>query len=99
MTSAEPIDLCCLLWARPGQEAALSAYEDEVLDLVAGHGGAVISRGVGDGKDGRPLEVQFFRFPAQAALDGYLADPRRTALSEVRDRVIARTELFPVGLR
>jgi hypothetical protein len=37
--------------------------------------------------------------PDQTALDAYLVDPRRTALTEERDRVIARTELFPVTLR
>jgi hypothetical protein len=26
----EPLVLCCLLWAVPGQADAMSAYEDEV---------------------------------------------------------------------
>ena len=48
--------------------------------------------------DGRPHEVQLYRFAGQRELDGYLADPRRTALTAERDRVVARTELFPVDL-
>jgi hypothetical protein len=34
-----PVVNSVLLWARPGMEAALSAYEDKVLRLVAEHGG------------------------------------------------------------
>ena len=30
------------LWARPGAEDALIAYEDRVLSLVPGHGGRVL---------------------------------------------------------
>ncbi|WP_129786966.1 hypothetical protein [Promicromonospora panici] len=94
----DQIQLCCFLWAYPGQEAALSAYEDRVLALVPEHGGSVLQRAVSNGADGRPHEVQLYRFTSQAALDGYVADPRRAALADERDRVVARTELFPVDL-
>lgn len=94
----DQVQLCCLLWARPGQEAALTAYEDRVLELVPEHGGTVLQRAVSDGAEGRPHEVQLYRFASQAHLDSYLADPRRTALEDERDRVVAATELFPVEL-
>ena len=93
-----PIHLCCLLWARPGLAADMIRYEDAVLALISEHGGTVIQRGVGDGADGTPHEVQLFIFRDQAALDSYLADPRRTELAADRDRVVERTELFPVRL-
>ena len=93
------IILCCLLWAHPGVEDALVAYEDGVLALLPDHGIVLELRAVGDGAQGRPLETQVYRIPSQAALDAYLADPRRTANAAERDRVIARTELFPVTLR
>lgn len=48
---------------------------------------------------GRPHEVQLYRFSDQAAVDDYLADPRRLALNDVRDVVVERTELFPVQVR
>jgi hypothetical protein len=70
-----------------------------VLALIAEHGATLLQRVVGDGAGGTPHEVQVYRFADSAALDGYLADPRRVALSEVRDRVVARTELFPVTPR
>jgi len=96
--AADQIQLCCLLWAHPGQEAGLTAYEDRVLALVPEHGGAVLQRAMSDGADGHPHEVQLFRFASQADLDGYLVDPRRSALAQERDRVVARTELFPIAL-
>jgi len=88
--------LCCLPWARDGEAAGLTAYEDEVLALIPGHGGEVLQRAQSDGVDGSPHEVQVYRFDSQAALDSYLADPRRSARLDERDRVIERTELFPV---
>jgi hypothetical protein len=93
-----PLVLCCLLWAAPDAAAALTAYEDRVLPWIAEHGGAVRQRAIGDGRDGHPDEVQILSFPDRGALDAYLDDPRRVALAGERDRVIARTELFPVAL-
>ena len=65
---ADPeITLCCLLWAHPGAEEALVAYEDGVLALLPDHGIVLDLRAVGDGTQGRPLETQVYRFPNQAA--------------------------------
>jgi hypothetical protein len=91
------LSLCCFLWAVAGEEAGLERYEDRVLALVPEHRGTVLQRARSDGADGRPNEVQLFRFEDQAALQGYLDDPRRLALAPERDRVVARTELFPVS--
>ena len=84
------------LWAHPGMEHALSDYEDAVLGLVADHGGNVVHRTWTDGTEGQPLEIQLSEWPSAAALDAYMADPRRTALSADRERAIARTEIVPV---
>ena len=73
------------------------AYEDRVLALIPEHGGTIVSRVRSDGADGHPIEVQVFAFPAQAAVDAYLADDRRLALAAERDRVVSRTEMFPVA--
>jgi uncharacterized protein (DUF1330 family) len=92
--------LCVLLWARDGQEVALAAYEDQVLQLVPAHGGRVVSRvRAVDGSDGSvddPYEVHVIEFPSDDALDAYMLDPRRTALAEERDAAIARTQLLRV---
>ncbi len=101
-----PRTLCVLLWAHPGAEADLATYEDRVLHFVPDHGGRVVLRargsGVpparGSGAGGQPVEIQVIEFPAPAALDAYMGDPRRTALAADRDRAVARTEVIDVEL-
>lgn len=85
-----------LLWSQPGMDEALVAYEEAVLALVGEHDGNVVSRARSDGRDGRPLEIQLFEWASQTAMDGFMSDPRRTALAGDRDRAIARTEIIPV---
>ena len=95
-----PVVNCVLLWARPGMEAALSAYEDKVLRLVAEHGGRVLERATilpGSEHDSEPpTEVQFLEMPSEASLDAYVNDPRRLAMAAERNAAIARTDLFRV---
>ena len=95
-----PIVLCVLLWPRDGEGDALIAYEDAVLPLVAEHGGRVVQRvrareteDAAPGDDA-PLEIQILEFPSPAALDAYMANPRRAALIPQRDAAIARTEII-----
>lgn len=90
------ITLSCFLWAHPGREDDLVAYEDAVLTLLADHDATLLSRVRSDGADGHPLEVQLFSFPSELALERYLADPHRTALAADRDAAVARTELMRV---
>lgn len=97
MSEAQVV-LCCFLWASPGQETALTGYETRVLALIPEHGGEVVQRVRGDGSDGHPHEVQLLRFPSRNAIDSYLNDPRRRALADERDRVVERTDVFPVQL-
>lgn len=95
-----PVVNCVLLWAKPGMEAALSAYENKVLRLVSEHGGRVLERGTvlpGSQYDGeRPTEVQFLEMPSEASLDAYVNDPRRQAMASERDAAVARTDVFRV---
>ena len=90
--------LCCLLWARHGLAAELSRYEDRVLAILGDHGGRVLQRATGTRADG-PDEVQFIEFDSESSLDAFMNDPRRQELADERDRVIARTVLFPVVIR
>lgn len=92
------VSLCVLLWAHPGREDALAAYEDKVLALVAEHGGRVLQRARTDGSGDQPSEIQMFVFESQEALEGYMGDERRLALADERDRAVARTELMHVTL-
>ena len=81
-------------------EAALSAYEDKVLRLLAGHGGRLLERGTvlpASQHEGEPpAEVQFLEMPSEASLDAYMNDPRRLAMAAERDAAIARTDLFRI---
>ena len=88
--------LCVLLWARDGEEQTLVDYEDRVLALLPDHGARVKQRVRSDGGVGAPLEVHVLEFPSQAALDAYMADERRVALSALRERGIARTQVLRV---
>ncbi len=91
------VTLCVLLWARTGAADALIAYEDAVLPLVASHGGRVVQRVRTDGADGAPLELHLLELPSEAALDAYMGDPQRVAMSDARDRAIERTEVYRVS--
>lgn len=87
------------LWPHPGMDEALIAYEDSVLAFVNEHGGTVLQRARrSDDAQDRPLEIQLFEWPSQAAVDAFMSDRRRTALVAERDSAIARTEILPVQL-
>jgi uncharacterized protein (DUF1330 family) len=92
------LTLCTLLWARPGAEDGLIAYEDRVLRLVPEHGGRVLQRARGSGTAGQPLEVQLLEFPSAQALDAYMTDDRRQSLAGERDKAISKTEVIEVQL-
>ena len=94
-----PVTLLVQLWAVPGNERLLVEYEDRVLRLLAPHGARILQRvrtvDAADAADG-PFEAHILEFPSEAALDGYMADPERVAMAELRERAITRTELVRV---
>jgi uncharacterized protein (DUF1330 family) len=92
------VTLCVLLWAHAGEEHALIAYEDAVLQLLPAHGGRVLQRARTNDTDDGPLEIHVLVFPSETALDAYMNDPRRAALTAARERAIARTAVHRVAL-
>ncbi|MHC3471334.1 hypothetical protein ACYF6T_21925 [Streptomyces sp. 7R007] len=92
------VQLCVLLWARPGAARALASYEDKVPALLPEHGGRLVQRARADGADGRPDEVQLIEFATRAGYDAFMADDRRTALAGERDAAVERTDLYQVDL-
>lgn len=95
------LTLCVVLWPHEGCDAALIAYEDQVLELIPTHGGRVIQRArtTGSGRgEHEPFEVHMIEFPSGGALEAYTRDDRRTALADARDRAIARTDVVRVDL-
>ena len=87
-----PVTLCVLLDAVPGRETELAEYEDEVLALLPDHGARLVQRVRAVDPATVPLEVQVLEFPSEGALEAYLADPRREALADRRERAVAGTE-------
>ena len=90
------VTLCVLLWARDGRAAELIAYEDRVLALLGDHDARVVFRGRATADGDAPTEVQVLTFGSDAALDTYMQDERRLAMSDQRDAAVARTEVIPV---
>ena len=93
-----PVTLLVQLWAVPGNEHLLVEYEDQVLVRLPAHGARVVQRVRSTGEPDGPFETHILQFPSEVALDQYMADPERVALSELRDRAIARTELRRVEI-
>jgi uncharacterized protein (DUF1330 family) len=85
------ITLCVLLSAIPGREKSLAEYEDRVLALLGDHGGRLIARI--RSVDGPWSEVQVIEFASEHGLGSFERDPRRLALSAMRDDSIASTVL------
>ena len=91
----EAVDSACCSGRTPGTKRGWSPTRIGFA-LVPAHGGTVLQRARSSGETGHPLEVQFYRFPSEGALQAYLADDRRVALAAERDRVVSRTELMRV---
>ncbi|GAA1720026.1 hypothetical protein [Dietzia cercidiphylli] len=89
------VRLCVLLWPYPGREDALRLYEDEVLPLIADHGGRLCSRDqVERQATTDPIEIQRIDFPSANALKAFMADPRRLQLESQRANSIARSDVL-----
>jgi hypothetical protein len=92
------IVLGVLLWAKPGRNDALVAYEDAVLKFVPEHLGVVRKRVRSDGGDDHPLEVQLLDFPSWAQFEEFMSETRRLSLKPNRDAAIEKTEVIEVRL-
>ncbi len=95
-----PLTLLVQLWSQPGNEQLLIEYEDQVLGRLAAYGARIRQRvratDAGAAQSDGPFEAHVLEFPSEGALDAYMADPERLALSSLRERAIARTELLRV---
>ncbi len=68
--------------ATSGTSALARAFEDDVLPLIADHGGQVVFRGHRSPTepDTLPAEFHVIWFPDQPTFDAYLHDPRRSEI-------------------
>jgi hypothetical protein len=96
LSSDASVNLVVLLWPFPGEDQRLIEYEDQVLPLLALHGGTLVQRLRTNVDDGAPLEIHVIRFPSNASYERYLDDPRRIELGQLRTVAVARTEVHRV---
>lgn len=92
-----------VIYLHPGQEAAFDAFETVALAAVARHGGELMLRIRPDaaafvaGSLEAPYEVHLVRFPSDAHLASFSADPERQRVlhlkeASVRASILVRGE-------
>lgn len=93
--AAEPrVTLIVSLWLKGDDVAGFEEFERQAATLMAAHGGRIESVVRCGGEAGAPFEVHVVSFPDAAAVAAYRGDPRLAKLLPLRERVIARTEIW-----
>ncbi len=82
------------IWLKDTDVADFESFERQAAVIMAAHGGHVENVVRCGGESGAPFEVHLVSFPDAAAAGAYRADPRLAKLLPLRDRVIARTEVW-----
>ena len=88
------LTLVVSIWLKDNDVAGFEAFERQAATIMAAHGGRVENVVRCGGQGGAPFEVHVVSFLDAAAAGAYRADPRIVKLLPVRDRVIARTEVW-----
>jgi hypothetical protein len=88
------ITLVVSIWLKGDDVPGFEEFERQAAMLMAGHGGRVENVVRCGGANGAPFEVHVVSFPDTAAMQAYRADPRLAKLLPLRERVIARTEIW-----
>ena len=88
------LTLIVSIWLKGGDVEGFEAFERQAAVVMAAHGGRVEKVVRCGGEGGAPFEVHIVSFPDVAAIDAYRVDPRLMKLLPLRDRVIARTEIW-----
>jgi hypothetical protein len=84
------------IWLKEGNDVAgFESFERQAAAIMAAHGGRVDRVVRCGGENGAPFEVHLVSFPDTAAAAAYRADARLAKLMPLRDRVIARTDVWP----
>ncbi|MBV7407639.1 DUF1330 domain-containing protein [Maritimibacter sp. DP1N21-5] len=80
------------LWVRPGEDAGFQDYGSRTVAIMARHGARLLDVARPDAVNG-PQEILRLRFPSQEAFGAYREDPALAALSDLRARVVKKTEV------
>lgn len=93
--SDKPI-LIVSVWLKDGDVDAFESFETEIAKIQAEHGGRVeraIRLDNPNADPAIPFEVHVVSFDSAEGLAGYRADPKIQQLAELRQRIIAKTEV------
>jgi uncharacterized protein (DUF1330 family) len=82
------------IWLKGNDVAGFEAFERQAATIMAAHGGRVDNVVRCGGEGAAPFEVHVVSFPDATAAAAYRADPRLAKLLPLRERVIARTEVW-----
>jgi uncharacterized protein (DUF1330 family) len=88
------ISLVVSLWLKDEDITGFEEFESAAADIMSRYGGRiekVIRCGIAERA---PFEVLIVTFPTEEAVRQYRQDPRFAALLTIRERVIARTEVW-----
>jgi len=91
----ERVCLVVSLWIKGTDVAGFEAFERAAAAIMSNYGGNVEQVVRCSGVEGSPFEVHIVTFPSTQALQEYRDDPRLVELRPLRERVIARTEIWP----
>ncbi len=88
------LTLVVALWLKDDNVAAFESFEEQAAAVMARHDGRIESVVRCSGNSGEPFEVHIVTFPDAAALRAYREDALMAALRPLRERAIARTEIW-----
>ena len=94
--SESRVNLVVSLWLKTDDVAAFEQFERAAALVMAKHGGRIdhVVRGSdAEARDG-PFEVHVVSFPDWDAFEAYRGDPQLKDLLPLRERLIARTEIW-----
>ena len=94
MRDESRLTLIVSIWLTDNDVAGFEAFERQAAAIMAAHGGRVDSVVRCGGEGSAPFEVHIVSFPDATAAGAYRADPRLAKLLPLRERVIARTEVW-----
>ena len=90
----ERVSFVVSLWIKGNDVAGFEAFERPAAEIMSNHGGNVEQVVRCSEVEGSPFEVHVVTFPSTLALQEYCDDPRLLELRPLRERVIARTEIW-----
>jgi len=85
------------LYGRNRIKGEFKAYETKAVNLFRKYGGEVVvaySPARNDASADFPDEIQILRITGTAEFERFMNDPERLAMSEERERVIRKTEIY-----